>query len=37
MHDVSVCLRHKMHHRRADSPPMVHYVSQTNGKIVHQK
>ena len=30
-------VRHKMHHRRADSPPVVHFVPQTNRKIVHQK
>jgi len=37
MHDYSVCQRHKMHHRRAVCPPAVHFVPQTNWKIVHQK
>jgi len=34
MHNLSVCLLHKMHHAPAG---MVHFAPQTNGKIAHQK
>ena len=37
VHTVSIWLQHKMHGRRADAPPVMHFKPQTNKRSVQKK